>query len=147
MFWGPNKSSHRPVLRPLVEGFLLPRVFGHIICSSPPSNPMQLAKQGLTRFQLGGPIGVEGQSRRMGVGGRGPGRNRTHPDVIEGSLWPELCFFRWGPQTTALGWEWACESRSWARLRQTQAVKETPGVQCSPVSCSRKHLSLDPWEP
>lgn len=59
---------------------------------------------------------VSGQGRdvaRAGQGGSlGPPRShQMHPGVSQGSVWPGLCFGKWGPQTTALGWGWACESR------------------------------------
>lgn len=51
---------------------------------------------------------AEGQGRGLGP----PRSQQMHPGESQGSVWPGLCFCRWGPQTTALRWGWAGESRS-----------------------------------
>lgn len=39
-----------------------------------------------------------------------------HPHVQDGRLWPGPCLSSWEHQTTAPGWGWSWENRSWACL-------------------------------
>lgn len=149
MFWGPNKPCHRPLICGLsLKASCCQGFWTHLL--QPTQQPMWLAWQGLIPGQTSGPTGLEGQSERTEVGGQGPGspprRHGMHPRVREGRLWPGPCFFSWGPQTTAPGWGWSWENRSWAHLGRLGLSGRSQACS-SPASCSRRHLSLNPGEP
>lgn len=149
MFWGPNKPCRRPLICDLpLKASCCQGFWTHLL--QPTQQPMRLPWQGLIPYQTSGPTGLDGQSERMKVEGQGPGspqEARNAPTCAGRQTVVGAVSLQLGTSDHCTGLGVVLGKQVLCLPGQTQAVREIPGVQCSPASCSRRHLSLDPGDP